>query len=210
MSNWLNKISQYKEMPLPVQPTDGGSKGSRIIDDNMTSDTAKREKTKYPNATWLGSGVAGVAIECEPGIVCKYTTDEAEARLAKMISRRKDPGVVDIYSVELAQKSSVHNNKIWAIKAQKVVVLNSEESIVVNTLRNFIRQSMTYPTIEQVKMVLTSHDPDFVKLMYDKYFDLILKLYKSKMIMNDAHAENIGWDKGKNLVLFDLGLATPR
>ncbi len=98
--NWLYKSFQSKPLPLPVDPPIGyRDVGTDLIDDKMRQETADSLKEEQPDISWLGAGAGGVAVNCGPGVVCKYTWDSWEAEAGRMIMDNNIKGAVKVYEV---------------------------------------------------------------------------------------------------------------
>lgn len=125
-NSWFAIIKKSKPMPLPVYPKVDNklNGGLSIIDRLMRQETADTIKNQYPQIEWLQAGGMGVANECEPGIVCKFTDQRREADIALYFKNNPNQYVMKIFDVKLIQVDPF----LWMIKSEKLKTLNYKDS----------------------------------------------------------------------------------
>lgn len=215
-SPWLTKISQAKPMPFPVSPPEREeTEGWDKIHTRMTQETSDTEHDKFPDQQWLGSGKYGVATECEPGMVCKYTVDETEARTAMKVMDKYYPGVAQVFDVQMVQEEP----NIFMIKSEKCVGLNEEQWLIVDKIytkssQDIFRRGFTTQGLYPIEAVMKDFERELrleritvaeITKMYHDYIRLLETLTGSGFSLVDTHGANIGYNPRNELVLFDLG-----
>lgn len=211
--NWLQKIAQFKAMPLPYGIPDGNiDRGFSNINYQMSQETSDKQKEQYPDISYFGSGGEGVSSNI-PGGALKYTNQKNEYLSALNQYKQKLPCLVQI--LEEPKQIQV-DPPLWAIAMQKVQPLDDDERNVMNFILGWEMDPGRYPTFEETL--------NFVDFLYKKYGikkprvtpEKIQRVHYAYEHMkacfdnngfesDDAHAKNVGWNKDGRMVLFDLG-----
>lgn len=213
--NWLNKITQSKPMAMPI-PDPGEhirNTGWEVIDNRMTLETADEEIDQYPDLSYLGSGSNGVVVDLGYNMVGKYTNEEHEVFQAERAKKHRPSCIVNIHEIRKVQGPPY---SLWMIIMDRIRTLDTVEKKLYAFFSSFGSQNgpLTIERIrdggfnlgrpvsangqltqfgEQVKHLLSLH----------KKFMKCLELNGFRA--DEAHEENVGFDKNSNLVLFDLG-----
>lgn len=222
--NWLQRISQFKPMPLPYGIPDAGiGRGFSHIDNQMSQETADKQKGQYPDISYLGSGVEGIASDI-PGGVLKYTDQEKEYLSALNQYKQQLPCLVRI--LEEPKQIQVpptpqrpwpkHTSPLWAIAMEKVQALDEDERNVMNFIMGWEIDPGRYPTFEEtlnftdflykkygVKKPKVA--PEKIQRVHYAYRHMKTCFADNKFESRDAHTKNVGWSKDGRMVLFDLG-----
>ena len=216
-------ISQQisKAMPLPVDSAstevldnNNFDIGYWDIDDMMEQTVATEQKNIFPQSVAIGAGREGLAAECYPGIVCKYSPKEYEARTAEDLMQTPCPNAVKVYGVNRIQSDPA----IWLIMTEKVTTLSKAERRLwaqfdhitgngfdVEKL-NFINSNHPeLPYIIQRIVKSENVDMNVVKLFANKYTEFIKGVVQCGLNLTDAHSQNVGYNRIGRIVLFDLG-----
>ena len=219
--NWIEKIAQSKPMPLPFS-TDDESGGTQWIDREMSQQTADQLKEQYPGINFLGGGGVGVAGE-HGGNAIKFTLDFQEASLAEELMKKNLSCIVDVYSVKQVQEEAHGKVAVWAIESEKVDTNLTKEQ---KDLGGNINADLKYGTYSRwgvnspIPSSITEQGWEAVKqYFYEKYtkqypheqqfitdyLEMRTCIENSNLITQDAHGDNVGYNKKGKLVLFDLG-----
>lgn len=196
--NWLQKISQFKDMPVPHPDTipeynkQQEYGGHYNIDTIMTEETARSEESKH-DFRYLGDGMMGLVFH-KNGRTYKYVADDDEVAGAERAYENPLSCIANV--LEPPRMVQEYPKPIWLITMEKVELLNDFEQDVIRDYRNKI-QGETYNDI-----ILDMSESQSIIQNYDNLVDC---LETNSFGSNDAHAENIGYDSQGNLVLFDLG-----
>lgn len=178
--NWLQKLAQSKPMALPIfKPESLIGQGYQKIDMQMSPDTADKEKSKYPNIEYKGSGENGLAVDIGNNKILKYTSYEFEFQTALDLMHKKLPCIIPIYKTEQVQDKPY---PLWSILMEKAQPLDPQVAKQIDNRSYTIYGPKIY---KQVEAFLNC-------------------LEQNNIPSRDATSENVGTIKGQ-LVLFDLG-----
>jgi len=222
--NWFSKIAKEKtdEKPMPMPfTTEDRSGGTKRIDREMSQQTADQLKKQYPEIEFLGAGGIGVAGQSGNNVI-KFTSDEDEAMMAKQLMKINIPCIVKIYSVKKVQEprkfDSYYNaTTIWVIECEKVNTnLTLDQKRLAGDMNailqiggwstmpsEFIRQG--WESKKQYVYEKTIKEFPQEQQFINDYLEMRMCLDKNNIIADDAHGDNIGYNKQGKLVLFDLG-----
>jgi hypothetical protein len=196
MSNWYIKLA----MPLPPakgypKPLANGKHNGGLgdLDHRMDEDEAESISKQYPSMKYLGHGVDGVAYTHKvPNSVIKITNSYEEADVAMQIMNDPVPCCVRVFNVQENQSTT------WTIEVEKVQPLAPAEKLL------FGRLFLKY---KGKPVEINLKDPETQKFAIH-WKRLVSCLKQNNLSAEDAHANNIGWNKEGVLVLFDLGNST--
>ena len=190
--SWLIRICQSKPMALPFAlPEQRYEDGLNRIDRMMTDETAKSEaETMQPS--YLGSGMYGTATNLPSGFAGKYTDDPSEVEIARRVKDNPISCIVNVHNIRQVQRDPI----IFMIIMEKVKVLDAIEKEAIRMLRH------DWEKQEEVEGARQTYKNKMQ--LIDDYIDLRRCLIANKISGDDAHWENIGYNKQGNLVLFDL------
>lgn len=196
MIKWLTKISQSKPMPIPFEDTapwdykHDDSPGARIIDQNMTRDTAKSEERRNPEMAYLGHGHQGLAYDLGNKVL-KYTVDRYEVERANDLMQTPLPCTVKVLNVYKVQKKPPY---VWAILLEKVRPLDQYEADVVDYMYDEFRdtgKTNWYPEFQNYEYTFTAYNH-------------MLECLSQDFSTYEARSDNVGWSNGR-MVLLDIG-----
>jgi hypothetical protein len=228
--NWWKQYKKSMAMPVtsPQDPYDKSyiPRGYTQIDEVMTPETAKTEKEKHPEMSFLGAGSWGTAVDLGSGFAKKYTRNKVEAEIAELLM--KNPGKYPTVTVDSVNQIQ---DGLWAITTEKVKKIPDRYAVLVNSLIHYLvdgfekfyigPQYNIYnipPNSGEYYAVSKFSKEDRIKLfhmMADKvtlpeveyFYDQIerLKSLKEIGLAWDVGEKNIGINSKNEVVLLDLG-----
>ncbi len=208
-SSWLTKIAKDappKPMALPFNEHPWENRrGIDRIDDRMTQETADQIKKQF-NPEYLSAGDFGIAATTDRLIispdkknVIKICSDWEEAVAA--ITFGRSPCCAKVIRAGQIQKKP----ELYIIVMEMVTPLTDPiERNATGFLRYILEKHISEEYYEQRIAEAYMRYPTITKFI-EKYRRFADCFRQNKINSDDAHANNIGYDKQGNLVIFDYG-----
>ena len=195
------KTHRQKAMPLPISypETDAEDghredKGVREINEKMRQETANEQKSLFPNMEFKGSGGIGMAVSLGDGKIGKYTDKRIEVNNALKVKVKNVPCVATVYDVQHIQAETGQRGQLeydmWMIVMEEIEHLSPEDSNYISALRNMYEHGERNPGNSTLGA---------------EYTELRKCLKANGIYTSEAHGWNVGRNKKRQLVLFDLG-----
>lgn len=156
---------------------------------------------------FIGSGQNGKAYLTQSGKIIKYTEDLAEVALASRLRKKRlYKHIVNVYDVRPIENL----NDAYIILMDKVDTLNDSEEAQWNAVRreylerkNSDKQFLDWVDYQPERTSSRTIDPEFIKKITQQRTGLLRDFSELRIMWNEAHGGNMGWNKHGNLVHFD-------
>ena len=152
---------------------------------------------------FLGSGQNGKAYATSSGKVLKLTQDDAEVALASRLrTKRLYKHIVNVYDVRPIENL----NNMYIILMDKVTPLTDDEELQWNRIR---KQYLDRKNSDKQFMDWLDHMPEmysrgeFILKILPQRAILLRDFSELRIVWDEAHGGNMGWNKHGNLVHFD-------
>ena len=152
---------------------------------------------------FLGSGQNGKAYATSSGKVLKLTQDDAEVALASRLrTKRLYKHIVNVYDVRPIENL----NNMYIILMDKVTPLTDDEELQWNRIR---KQYLDRKNSDKQFMDWLDHMPEmysrgeFIAKILPQRAILLRDFSELRIVWDEAHGGNMGWNKHGNLVHFD-------
>lgn len=152
---------------------------------------------------FLGSGQNGKAYATSSGKVLKLTQDDAEVALASRLrTKRLYKHIVNVYDVRPIENL----NNMYIILMDKVTPLTDNEELQWNRIR---REYLDRKNSDKQFMDWLDHQPEmysrgeFIPKILPQRAILLRDFSELRIVWDEAHGGNMGWNKHGNLVHFD-------
>lgn len=156
---------------------------------------------------FIGSGQNGKAYLTQSGKIIKYTEDLAEVALASRLRKKRlYKHIVNVYDVRPIENL----NDAYIILMDKVDTLNDSEEAQWNAVRreylerkNSDKQFLDWVDYQPERTSSRTIDPEFIKKITQQRTGLLRDFSELRIMWNEAHGGNMGWNRHGNLVHFD-------
>jgi len=156
---------------------------------------------------FLGSGANGKAYLTQSGKVIKYTEDLAEVALASRLRKKRlYKHIVNVYDVRPIENL----NDAYLILMDKVDPLNDSQEAQWNAVRreyldrkNSDKDFLTWVDYQPERTASRTIDPEFIKKITQQRTGLLRDFSELRIVWDEAHGGNMGWNRHGNLVHFD-------
>jgi hypothetical protein len=155
----------------------------------------------------IGAGANGVAYATTSGKILKLTTDTAEVALASRLRKKRlYKHIVNVYDVRPIENL----NDAYIILMDKVDTLNDSEEAQWNAVRreyldrkNSDKQFLDWVDYQPERTSSRTIDLEFIKRITQQRTGLLRDFSELRIMWDEAHGGNIGWNRHGNLVHFD-------
>jgi hypothetical protein len=156
---------------------------------------------------FLGSGANGKAYLTQSGKVIKYTEDLAEVALASRLRKKRlYKHIVNVYDVRPIENL----NDAYLILMDKVDPLNDSQEAQWNAVRreyldrkNSDKDFLTWVDYQPERTASRIIDLEFIKKITQQRTGLLRDFSELRIVWDEAHGGNMGWNRHGNLVHFD-------
>ena len=156
---------------------------------------------------FLGTGANGKAYLTQSGKVIKYTEDSAEVALASRLRKKRlYKHIVNVYDVRPIENL----NDAYIILMDKVDTLNDSEEAQWNAVRreyldrkNSDKQFLDWVDYQPERTASRTIDSEFINKITQQRTGLLRDFSELRIVWDEAHGGNMGWNKHGNLVHFD-------
>lgn len=156
---------------------------------------------------FLGSGQNGKAYTTASGKVLKLTEDPAEVALAtRLRKKRLYKHIINVYDVRPIENL----NGSYLILMDKVDTFNDSEESQWNAVRrnyldnkNSDKKFLEWVEYQPEQTASRTIDLEFIKKITQQRTGLLRDFSELRIVWDEAHGGNMGWNKFGNLVHFD-------
>jgi len=156
---------------------------------------------------FLGTGANGKAYLTQSGKVIKYTEDSAEVALASRLRKKRlYKHIVNVYDVRAIENL----NDAYIILMDKVDTLNDSQEAQWNAVRreyldrkNSDKQFLDWVDYQPERTASRTIDSEFINKITQQRTGLLRDFSELRIVWDEAHGGNMGWNKHGNLVHFD-------
>ena len=156
---------------------------------------------------FIGSGQNGKAYLTQSGKIIKYTEDLAEVALASRLRKKRlYKHIVNVYDVRPIENL----NDAYIILMDKVDTLNDSEEAQWNAVRreyldrkNSDKQFLDWVDYQPERTSSRTIDLEFIKRITQQRTGLLRDFSELRIMWDEAHGGNMGWNRHGNLVHFD-------
>jgi hypothetical protein len=156
---------------------------------------------------FLGTGANGKAYLTQSGKVIKYTEDSAEVALASRLRKKRlYKHIVNVYDVRAIENL----NDAYIILMDKVDTLNDSQEAQWNAVRreyldrkNSDKQFLDWVDYQPERTASRTIDSEFINKITQQRAGLLRDFSELRIVWDEAHGGNMGWNKHGNLVHFD-------
>ena len=156
---------------------------------------------------FLGSGQNGKAYTTASGKVLKLTQDEAEVALASRLRKKRlYKHIINVYDVRPIENL----NGMYIILMDKVTPFNDSEESQWNAVRrnyldnkNSDKKFLEWVDYQPEQTASRTIDMEFIKKITQQRIGLLRDFSELRIVWDEAHGGNMGWNKHGNLVHFD-------
>lgn len=163
---------------------------------------------------YIDSGSFGMAFSCGKYVI-KLTSDEREVNQVNQLLGKDIPGCVRYHKIMFNP-----DYEIWAIMLDKVDQLTNDQIGIINDIQKFLSKSNQGTNEGNLHYLLECDIDDFLEFnrikdrkghrkykVVEKTFndlkELVSKLVKGKVTLDDIHSGNLGY-KNNKLIAFDI------
>ena len=154
---------------------------------------------------FLGSGQNGKAYVTASGKVLKLTQDDAEVALASRLRKKRlYKHIINVYDVRPIENL----NGMYIILMDKVKPFDENEKLQWKCLRhNYFSKDMTdkqflkEPSSQKEQKM--DFDMEFINRILPQRAGIKRDFSELRIVWDEAHADNMGWNKHGNLTHFD-------
>lgn len=208
-------------MPLPFRDKVKLRSTEREYDRDFSEETAGQEELELgQEADYLGSGVFNIVYH-SGDVVTKYTKYEDEAEIYRKQFEQNYPCLIKVLEapVKIQERRvlpSYTGSQLWRIRMEKATPLTDRNKNLAvwccNSTRHMLDERIERITgsgivQDVVQNINEAHGPvnEFDYGFLGQYGQLVEELVSFGFSPEEAHADNIGYNKEGKLVLFDLG-----
>jgi len=155
----------------------------------------------------IGAGANGVAYATASGKILKLTTDTAEVALASRLRKKRlYKHIVNVHDVRPIENL----NDSYLILMDRVTPFYVGEESQWNAVRreyldrkNSDKQFLDWVEYQPERTASRTIDPEFIKKITQQRAGLLRDFSELRIVWDEAHGGNMGWNRHGNLVHFD-------